>query len=59
MKRFKHVIDGSLESASPCPSESKLWLQDTLILGVPRDIVIPDCQDRVLWAGVTTCYAEL
>ena len=28
------VIDGSLESASPCPSENKLWLQGTLILGV-------------------------
>ena len=28
------VIDGSLESASPCPSENKLWLQGTLILEV-------------------------
>src|SRR5210317_1072989 len=53
------VIDGSLESASPCPSESQLWLQGTLILAVSRDLVIPVCQDRALWAGVTTCYAEL
>jgi hypothetical protein len=53
------VIDGSLESASPCPSESQLWLQGTLILAVSRDLVIPDCQNRALWAGVTTCYAEL
>ena len=37
-------IDGSLESASPCPPENKLWLQGTLILAVPRDLVIPDCQ---------------
>jgi hypothetical protein len=38
------VIDGSLESASPCPSESQLWLQGTLILAVSRDLVIPVCQ---------------
>jgi hypothetical protein len=53
------VIDGSLESASPCPSENKLWLQGTLILGMPRDLVIPVCQTRAPWAGITTCYAEL
>jgi hypothetical protein len=53
------VIDGSLESASPCPSEKLLWLQGTLILEVSGDLVIPDCQDRALWAGATTCYAEL
>jgi len=29
---YMDVIDGSLESASPCPSESQLWLQGTLIL---------------------------
>ena len=46
------AIDGSLESASPCPSESQLWLQGTLILAVSRDLVIPDCQDRALWAGL-------
>ncbi len=53
------VIDGLLETASPCPSENKLWLQGTLILSVFRDLVIPVCQDRALWTGVTTCYAEL
>jgi hypothetical protein len=52
------VIDGSLESASPCPPENKLWLQGTLIRKVAKDLVIPDCQHRALWAGVTTCYAE-
>ena len=59
LHRLMDVIDGSLESASPCPSENQLWLQGTLILAVPRDLVIPVCQDRALWAGVTTCYAEL
>ena len=24
-----------------------------------KDLVIPVCQNRALWAGVTTCYAEL
>ena len=35
-----------------------LWLQGTLILENPRDLVIPACQSRALWAGVTTGYAE-
>jgi len=48
-------IDGSLESASPCPSENLLWLQGTLILAVSRDLVRPVCQNRTLWAGDSTC----
>ena len=52
------VIDGYGKNASPCPSEP-LWLQGTLILDKPRDLVIPDCQSRTPWAGVTTGYAEL
>jgi hypothetical protein len=47
------VIDGSLESASPCPSENKLWLQGTLILGAyTRDLVIPVCQIRAHGQGL-------
>ena len=54
------VIDGSLQSASPCPPELLiLWLQGTLILETSRDLVIPDCQSRAPWTGVTTGYAEL
>jgi len=37
----------------------QLWLQGTLILGNPGDLVIPACQSRALWAGFTTGYAEL
>ena len=52
------TIDGYGKNASPCPSEP-LWLQGTLILERPGDLVIPDCQSRTPWAGVTTGYAEL
>jgi hypothetical protein len=52
------TIDGYGKNASPCPSEP-LWLQGTLILDKPRDLVIPDCQGRTPWAGRTTSYAEL
>jgi hypothetical protein len=48
------TIDGYGKNASPC-----LWLQGTLILDKPRDLVIPDCQGRTSWAGGTTGYAEL
>ena len=44
------VIDGYGKNASPCPSEP-LWLQGTLILEKPRDLVIPDCQSRTPWTG--------
>jgi hypothetical protein len=37
----------------------QLWLQGTLILGNPGDLVIAACQSRALWAGFTTGYAEL
>jgi hypothetical protein len=37
----------------------QLWLQGTLILADPGDLVIPACQSRALWAGFTTGYAEL
>ena len=36
-----------------------LWLQGTLILADAGDLVIPACQSRTLWAGVTTGYVEL
>ena len=49
------VIDGSLQSATPVRPNSLLWLQGTLILETSRDLVIPACQSRVLWTGVTTC----
>jgi hypothetical protein len=52
------TIDGYGKNASLCPSEP-LWLQGTLILDKPRDLVIPDCQGRTPWAGRTTSYAEL
>ena len=44
------TIDGYGKNASPCPSEP-LWLQGTLILDKPRDLVIPDCQCRTPWTG--------
>ena len=53
------VIDGSLQSATPVRPNSLLWLQGTLILETSRDLVIPDCQSRAPWTGVTTGYAEL
>jgi len=52
------VIDGSLQSATPVRPNSILWLQGTLILEASRDLVIPACQSRALWTGVTTGYAE-
>ena len=52
------VIDGSLQSATPVRPNSLLWLQGTLILETSGDLVIPDCQSRAPWTGVTTCYAE-
>ncbi|MCJ7542484.1 MAG: hypothetical protein MUO88_22775 [Desulfobacterales bacterium] len=52
------VIDGSLQSASPCPPELFIMAQGTLILETSRDLVIPACQSRALWTGFTTCYAE-
>ena len=42
----------------PVRPNSLLWLQGTLILETSRDLVIPDCQSRARWTGVTTCYAE-
>jgi hypothetical protein len=32
-----------------------VWLQGTLILVDSRDLVRPVCQNRTLWAGVSTC----
>jgi hypothetical protein len=37
----------------------KLWLQGALILENRGGLVIPACQIRALWAGITTGYAGL
>jgi hypothetical protein len=52
------VIDGSLQSASPCPPELLIMAPRYSDPGNSRDLVIPDCQSRARWTGVTTCYAE-
>jgi hypothetical protein len=52
------VIDGSGQNALPCPPKLNYGSK---VLGSwinPRDLVIPGCQSRALWAGLATGYAE-
>ena len=52
------IIDGSVKNATLSVRIPKIWLQGALILENSRDLVIPACQGRAIWAGFTTCNAE-